>query len=594
MGASLTALSTDGSFLPWSRDLQNWLSETYPLPESQTAIPDEEFLEPRFILKLDEFDENSSQTSQTAAAHASVLEPAPPPAAAAPSDADPALEAAEPNPAGEITAESLPSTLPDISKLEIDSSEQDIPPALLIPIPESETFEVKVNKRITPASHFQDVRHLELTFHGDLKYQPGDTLTIYPKNFPSDVSSLIDTQGWADVADKPLRITPNPARTSSTHQSSANGIQDTESEVSVDPALPSPLTVRNLLLHTLDLNRIPSRCFLSLCSQFTSDSAHKERLSEFADPKFTDEYYDYVTRPRRSVVEVLADFDTVKLPWRYLLTLIPRMRGRQFSIASSYAYNARGRGEVRYETTIDLLVALVMYRTVLRKIRQGTCSRYLASLDTGTKITCTLTRASWDVAKDGYAILRRPILAVAAGTGVAPMRALFQERAAAFQAGRLSTKPLYERSEEAEQEAAAHSGKALLVFGNRNREADYFYADEWPQLGINVHTAWSRKKREKVYVQDIVRANPLEVWSTIGPEGVASKVAEEDNGEHKETRQATGGGGTLFICGSSGKMPVSVRAAVVAALQRCGLTEEAAELHLKSMEKSGKLIQETW
>lgn len=545
----------DGAFLPWCRDLKNWLEEQYPLPAEVAAIPDDDFLEPKFILQQ----------------------------------------------AG--------ADLPNLSTLSIASTPISAPtqacnpPPLLLSYPDAHLTRVVENKRITPSTHFQDVRHISLCAPHGLDYAPGDTLTIYPKNFPADVQSLISLQGWDDIADVPLIITPNPARTAP----GTNGIVVTSpSSAPIDPALPTPLTLRNLLLHTLDLNRIPNRHFLALCSQFTTDESHRERLREFSDPAFTDEYYDYVTRPRRSVLEVLADFDTVKIPWRYLLTVIPKMRGRQFSIASSQRFVSGARSRevvdggdscegsvdenVSEGTKIDLLIALVKYRTVLKKVREGTCSRYLATLEPGTMLNCTLQRASWDVAAKNYEMLRRPILAVAAGTGVAPMRSLMQERAAVFGINHGS-----------KAEAGGEPGKAVLVFGNRNRSADFFYADEWSKYGIPVLEAWSREKREKVYVQDKIRENPGLVWELVGPEGVVAKLpapgAEASADENKEAgkvQEAVGGGGTLFICGSSGKMPISVRAAVIAALVKCGMDEDAAERHLKDMEKRGRLVQETW
>lgn len=171
---------------------------------------------------------------------------------------------------------------------------------------------------------------------------------------------------------------------------------------------------------------------------------------------------------------------------------------------------------------------------------------------------------------------------------MAPMRSLFQERAALFR-----DKPL-------------SAGKAVLVFGNRKRNSDFFYEDGWARLGVQVIEAWSREGREKVYVQDKVRGNPGLVWACVGPEGgVARLGGGEEGGEGdgdrdgglngiRDIKEVRGGGGTLFICGSSGKMPLGVRAAVIAAFVACGLSDAGAEAHLKSMEKGGRLVQETW
>lgn len=48
-----------------------------------------------------------------------------------------------------------------------------------------------------------------------------------------------------------------------------------------------------------------------------------------------DELHRYCTRERRSFVEVLRDFPSVRVPLPRLLELVPRLAPRYFSIASS-------------------------------------------------------------------------------------------------------------------------------------------------------------------------------------------------------------------------------------------------------------------
>lgn len=548
--------------------------ENYPLPQGVEAISDDQFLEPKFVLEVDDVatadvtTTNASLASDNvhvpvAAETAGVLEPALTAATGAASESD-ELEPASVAPVSSLIdsqAENLKSLhlSPDA-----EDTERDVPPSLLLPIPDSRTLTLSSATRLTPENHWQDVRQLTLTYHGHLPYNPGDVLTIYPKNFPSDVSKLICDQGWDSIADRPLHILPNFGKASPTMPGDNDG---TESQPPVDPTIPQPLTLRNLLLHTLDISKIPSRYFLELCALFSSDADHKERLLEFSNPAFSDEYYDYCTRPRRSILEVLGDFYSVKFPWRYVLSILPRLRGRQFSIASggSLKYQVNDKGEK--ETHIDLLIALVKYRTVLRKIREGVCSRYISALPLDTQLQVTIQKASWDVTKNDYAMLRRPLLCVGPGTGVAPIRALFHERA--FILG-------MKNGEEVGRK------KAVLIYGGRNKCADYFYGNEWAHLDVQCLAAWSRDQREKVYVQDMIRQQADLIWLCIGPEDSISASGQK------------GGGGTFFICGNSGKMPVAVRAAIVDALSAGGMEKDGADLHLRAMEKSMKYLQETW
>ena len=532
------------------------MQEKYPLGEEVGGrpIPDDRFLEPKFVLEVDEHAHEEIEMARTislplqededhvpiAEETAGVTQPAPPQRAESgiedADDLEPAYAAPDPT-SIDFQVERLRNL--DISpENKKESSDSDIPPSLLLPIPGSHTLTLAANTRFT----------------------------IYPKNFPSDVKKLIHDQEWEEVADIPLLIRPNPARYS---QGEAQMNLDGSEVVRPTPnysGLPAPLTLRNLLLHTLDISKIPSRYFLELCANFTNDHDHKERLLEFSNPAFSDEYYDYCTRPRRSILEVLSDFHSVKLPWMYVLSVFPRIRGRQFSIASGghlkHGINSRTGQE---ETSIDLLIAMVKYRTVLRKIREGLCSRYISALPLGTQLQCTIQPASWDMRKDHHAILKSPLLCVGPGTGVAPIRALMHERAAVL-----------------DLDGHVMGTKAILIYGGRNKEADFFYEGEWEGLGVEVLTAWSRDQREKIYVQDIIRQHPGMVWETIGPKGVWSEDGK------------AGGAGTFFVCGSSGKMPISVRAALVDALVMSGMAREAAEAHLKGMEKGNKYLQETW
>jgi sulfite reductase alpha subunit-like flavoprotein len=48
-----------------------------------------------------------------------------------------------------------------------------------------------------------------------------------------------------------------------------------------------------------------------------------------------EDLYDYCHKVRRTTLEVLTEFTSVKLPLNYLFDALPALRQRQFSIASS-------------------------------------------------------------------------------------------------------------------------------------------------------------------------------------------------------------------------------------------------------------------
>jgi sulfite reductase alpha subunit-like flavoprotein len=419
----------------------------------------------------------------------------------------------------------------------------------------SDSFEatLEVNERVTPSDHWQDVRFMRLHASQNVDYMPGDALAISPRNMPDDVASLIKRMGWDRDADCPVFHVP-------TRQTNNPALQTTHPIFGR-----KDLTLRTLLTEYLDINAIPRRSFFAAIANYTGDDMHKERLLEFTDPQYLDEYYDYATRPRRSILEILQEFDTVHIPWQEATNIFPPMRPRQFSIASGGALKHLDDNH----TSFELLVAIVKYRTVIKRIREGVCTRYLARLPAGTRLQVSLkTEGRFSQSAD---LAGTNHLLVGAGTGIAPLRALIHEK------------------------AATATTETALVFGCRSEKADFFFRDEWAAFqpvtgddemsGLQVITAFSRDQSSKVYVQDRIRERRNLVW----------RLLRERNA-------------TVIVCGSSGQMPKAVRQALVDALVEQAkhdtddddgdedpiTNHEDAEKYLARLEKWGRYKQETW
>jgi sulfite reductase alpha subunit-like flavoprotein len=539
----------DGTFLPWSIDLGKHLLSSYPLPEGLTPIPSEVPLPHKITLEilddpdpsdstsggipklskmgLDQTEENPPKVTTTltgnlAGPRATILYTPP--------------EDPEPPAPCEQLKDHLPGVDPPI--------ESKFPPADRIEIPDPTEVRLVGNKRLTPDTHWQDVRELTFVMSDEFEYLPGETMTIYPKNFPEDVQALIDLMDWNEVADRPLRLQPEYP-----------DLYLDEYLVPTAPGLyPLPrTTLRQLLIHNLDITAIPKRHFFELIAHHTNDPMHKERLLEFTNPAFTDEFYDYATRPRRSILEVLQEFSSVKIPWKWATSFFPVIRGRAYSVASGgtlldYPYEP-------HVIKVQLIVALVKYRTVLKKVRQGLCSRYLASLPVGTElhVKFTIPEKFYERAKD---VPQLPLILVAPGTGVAPCRALLWDRA------------------QLHFENKHTIGKAYLFYGGRNKDADFFYKDDWRYLQTEVFTAFSRDQKEKIYVQDIIRRE--------------GKLLE-----HLIRKEAA----IIYVCGSSGNMPKAVKEALIDVCHKFnsdGRSREAIENGFDKLDKNGHYIQETW
>lgn len=449
----------EGCFIPWAATLKQSLLDLCPLPDGLSALSDDEFLEPKWSFCLHkELDDESTKSSgstvnsfsgqhhkNTATSSNGI------PAANDLSSADPE---AKKTPATSVTAQ-------DTMK-----------GRTMIPVT------LTANTRMTPEAHWQDVRLFDFVTQ-PVQYEAGDVLTIFPKNDKSDVDLILSLMGWQSVADLPAGFKPM--------RSIADGEYYPPS-----PGPTGPTTLRWLLTDQLDINAIPRRSFLTQIAQFTTDELQRERLLEFTKPEYVDELYDYTTRPRRSIIEVLQEFDTVKIPLKWVTTVFPCIRGRQFSIASGGDLKTTKSGDGR----IQLLVAIVKYRTVIKKIREGLCTKYLSRLQPGARLQALFCKGG--LKHDST----RPAVMIGPGTGLAPLRAMIYDRAAMIPSP-----------------SASAVEKNLLFFGGRNRSADYFFEDEWLALersvGLQITTAFSRDQKAKIYVQDVIRQQARTVYNVL-------------------------------------------------------------------------------
>ncbi|KAH0401007.1 riboflavin synthase domain-like protein, partial [Aureobasidium melanogenum] len=492
----------NGEFRAWIVELKQGLLQHFPLPEGQEIIAEDVFLKPKWCLKVSPADINDRGIAY--------------------SEAGTSIET--------LTLDSPPSND-------------------LLPIRDSVTADLVANTRLTPLEHGQDVRLLDFRLPPNIDYGPGAVAVVYPKNFPKDVEQFIECMGWQSMANTRLELVP------------------TSETLDLATYPPSPLryldsskktfTMRELLTNYLDILSIPRRSFFASLAHFTKEGNEdegyqKERILELANPELIDELWDYTTRPRRTILEIMPEFPSVKIPWEYALNIIPIMRGRQFSIASGGTLKRFDDGDTR----VQLLVAIANPPNPIIKLRKryGVCTRYIATLQAGQQLSLTIQPGYLNVSQDE---VNSPVLMIGPGTGVAPMRSM-----------------VYERLEWAKESGSKQS--SVLFFGCRNERADYFFRDEWQDIkdqDLTVFPGFSRDQdKPRTYVQDLIRQQSSLVYQTL----------ERD-------------GGKVYVCGSSGNMPKGVREALSDVLREHGQMQlEQANEYLDQMEKDGRYKQETW
>ncbi|KAK0643650.1 hypothetical protein B0T16DRAFT_355339 [Cercophora newfieldiana] len=534
----------DSVYLSWYQDLKSHLLTSCPLPDFLTPIPEDVQLPPKYVLRL------SSQPKQD-------------------------------------TAPAEDGILPTTDGVKAEKDVPDLPPSNLLPIPDTYQARLTSNDRMTPSDHWQDVRRLFLDVKCPREAFPtfaaGATAIIYPKNYPEDVQALIGLMGWESVADIPLDLS------SKEHSPGIPGAGPLPSKLHAK----TNSTLRDLLTHNLDITSVPKRSFIRQLEFFTSQEMEKERLRELTAPGNEQDFYDYTSRPRRTILELLRDFPNLKIPYQHVLDFFPIIRGREFSVCNGGMSLA---GPTDYTLRIELLVALVEYRTIIRKPRQGLCSRYIRHLPAGTPLTIGFKHPPSSILDPSDGQHTRPLIAVATGTGIAPIRALIQDR-------RVFSSPA--------------PGKTLLFFGCRNQKADYFYRDGWEALlpeGFQVIPAFSR---DPVPSKDEVAAlHPQQDGLPTAPKAEGSGIpattatvtaptfdydAGKNYVQHRIRKHAVNVGELMrqwpivCVCGNAGRMPISVRNALLDALIMSGVVDarEAAEAWLSDA-NNVTYWQETW
>ncbi|OBA23293.1 riboflavin synthase domain-like protein [Metschnikowia bicuspidata var. bicuspidata NRRL YB-4993] len=379
------------------------------------------------------------------------------------------------------------------------------------------------NRRVTAPGHFQDVRHLVIECDtADLTYVPGDTLALYPQNDTRSVQLLLELQPhWLEIADKPLHIAKPPAL-----EGGLIGLEH--------------LTLRSLITYHLDILSIPRRSFFAVLFHFVDGltemgQREREKLEEFTKLDESEELYNYANRPRRLILETIQEFqDNLKIPVEYVLDLFPLIKVRLFLIASRPS-----------PKLVELIIGIVEYRTMLRRIRKGLCTKWIKGADVGEKLVFSIHKSNlkFQTPED----FLPPVLMVAPGTGIAPMKLLIEH--------------------------TAGQQDLHLFYGFRDSTKDCLFSETWAELEkkgqLSLYYAISREAGfPHKYVQDRLFAE----------KDTVSRLLLKENA-------------IFFLCGSSGKMPTQVRLTLVEILRP---HVENPEQFLIDMENEGRYIQETW
>ncbi|KAL2829898.1 hypothetical protein BJY01DRAFT_261058 [Aspergillus pseudoustus] len=420
--------------------------------------------------------------------------------------------------------------------------------------------------------------HIDLDISGtpDVVYKTGDHLGVWPSNPDEEVDLLLQMLGRSNEANAPISI---------------SAIEGSEGE-DTSKKVPSPTTLLVLLRHYLEITALIPRDILATLASFGPTPGARTFLTALANNK--EAYAEFTRRNHLTLGRVLAVASGAQawsnLPLSYIIETLPPLQPRYYSISSSSVVSPR-------KISLTVLVLKTALPENAAVSIPGLTSTYLLSLSDlpqqsskSTTRPSTYTNTLLPITPSGggssssstsagprkiLSHLRRstfklprlpttPLILIAAGTGLAPLRAFLHERRQLLKIGR-------------------EVGDMLLFFGCRRPDEDFIYRAELEEMEgafggkLKIVTAFSRYEEEdgggvkRGYAQDRVVEFQDEVRDLL-----------------VERR------GNLYICGRAG-MAREVERRVTAFLKIGveGSLREAEEW-VRGVKRRGKWQEDIW
>ncbi|KAH7929492.1 assimilatory sulfite reductase [Leucogyrophana mollusca] len=394
-------------------------------------------------------------------------------------------------------------------------------PALRPEVPER-TFLVTctVNRRLTPHEYDRNVFHLEFDTAGTgLKYAIGEALGVHGWN---DEREVLDFLAWYGV---------DPGRLITIPVVAGEGEMHTR-------------TVLQALQQQIDLFGQPPKSFYTDLAAYATNPTDKFALLFIGSPEGASTFKKLSEKDTVTFAEVMQRYPSARPGIETLCEMIGDIKPRHYSIASAQSVVG---------DRVDLLVVTVDWVTPSGSPRYGQCTRYLAGLKVGQKVTVSIKPSVMKLPPDNL----QPIIMAGLGTGAAPFRAFLQHRAL-LAAQNIPVGPTY------------------YYFGSRHRSQEYLYGEEIEAYILDgtitkAGLAFSRDGARKVYIQHLM----LEDAGTLA-----------DMLKNRE--------GVFYLCGPTWPVPDVYEALVGALVKEQGYDREGAGAFLEGLKEEERYVLEVY
>ncbi|KAF7700372.1 hypothetical protein HF521_003330 [Silurus meridionalis] len=284
-----------------------------------------------------------------------------------------------------------------------------------------------------------------------LKYAAGDHVGIFPGNSQELVMGILKHLPNAPTTNKSVRL-------EYLSESGPGG-----EEWQTDSRIPA-CSLTQALTFLLDITTPPSQSFLRKLSQLTKkENDHQRLLALASDSKSYSEWKAFRTP---NFMEVLEEFPSLEVSPAFLLSQLPLLKPRLYSVSSSPDL---------YPHELHLTMSVVNYRTQDGKgpLHQGVCTTWLNTLKEGQTVPCFIHgSAGFHLPPDPST----PTILIGAGSGIAPFRSFWQQQ-----------------FHEMKKTGLQKSGM-MLVFGCRGAETDHLYKEETCEMKENGTLKASRQR----------------------------------------------------------------------------------------------------
>uniref|UniRef100_A0A8C7TLG5 Nitric oxide synthase n=1 Tax=Oncorhynchus mykiss TaxID=8022 RepID=A0A8C7TLG5_ONCMY len=302
-----------------------------------------------------------------------------------------------------------------------------------------------------------------------MNFAPGDHVGVFPGNLPQLVAGILKFLPHTAPTNQCLRLEYRSDSCLGKTIFSNNGT------VRRIPACP----LSQALTYFLDVTTPPCQNLLHKLSQLARQEGHCQRLLTLA--KDSQEYTTWKMFRVPNFLEVLEEFPSLEPSAAFLLSQLPLLKPRLYSISSSPQL---------HPNELHLTLTVLNYHTQDGQgpLHHGVCSTWLDTIKKGDLVPCFIYSSG------GFHLPAEPstpVILVGAGSGIAPFRSFWQQR-------------LHDMK---------HPGSVpmSLVFGCQSSETDHLYKEETLEMrrqGVlkSVTTTYSRQPgHPKIYVQDVLR-----------------------------------------------------------------------------------------